>query len=313
MVEQQLARVDLNLLVSLSVLLKYRNVSRAADALFLSQSAMSRTLNRLRDLFDDPLFHRTATGILPTDKALQLEAMLPDLLEHLNQFVQKDEFTPALCESHFSISLPAIMGYTNILPLYQTIMEQAPNVSFSELPAEENPLPMLESGQLDFALSIKRDLPSSFLGTPLGTVDVVIIARKGHPLAKQSHVTLEQCAKYPFAELMVGNENTRDFRGPSEELMQRFNVKRRVQFRSTQASNLIKVLQNSNAVMPCVKGLLQDPLVHNICTPLFQFDLPKDVRIQFMLIEHRRSENSLDHQWFREHLLKRISTFINFH
>lgn len=48
--EQELSRIDLNLLVSLSVLIKERNVSRAAQKLYLSQPAMSRTLARLRDL-----------------------------------------------------------------------------------------------------------------------------------------------------------------------------------------------------------------------------------------------------------------------
>jgi hypothetical protein len=53
--EQKLSRIDLNLLVSFSMLLKERNVSRAAEKLYVSQPAMSRTLQRLRELFDDPL------------------------------------------------------------------------------------------------------------------------------------------------------------------------------------------------------------------------------------------------------------------
>ena len=80
LLEQKLARVDLNLLVSLSVLLKEKNVSRAAERLYLSQSAMSRTLQRLRELFDDPLFHRTASGIIPTEKAHSIEALLLSLI-----------------------------------------------------------------------------------------------------------------------------------------------------------------------------------------------------------------------------------------
>ncbi len=74
LLEQKLARIDLNLLISLSVLLKEKNVSRAAERLYLSQSAMSRTLQRLRDLFEDPLFHRTSSGIIPTEKAQAIEA-----------------------------------------------------------------------------------------------------------------------------------------------------------------------------------------------------------------------------------------------
>ncbi|EDQ02350.1 Transcriptional regulator, LysR family protein [Shewanella benthica] len=56
-----LARIDLNLLVILQVLLEERSVTRAASRLHLSQSALSKSLNRLRDTLGDPLFHRPTT------------------------------------------------------------------------------------------------------------------------------------------------------------------------------------------------------------------------------------------------------------
>ncbi|WP_390623831.1 LysR family transcriptional regulator [Vibrio gallicus] len=61
---KKLARVDLNLLVSLDVLLREKNVTQAAQVMFVSQSAMSRSLQRLRDTFEDPLFkvHRGFPG-----------------------------------------------------------------------------------------------------------------------------------------------------------------------------------------------------------------------------------------------------------
>ncbi len=61
-----LARIDLNLLVMLQVLLEERSVTRAANRLHLSQSALSKSLNRLRDMLGDPLFQRTAHGLKPT-------------------------------------------------------------------------------------------------------------------------------------------------------------------------------------------------------------------------------------------------------
>ena len=75
--EKKLSRIDLNLLVALSVLLNERSVSKAAQVLYISQPAMSKTLQRLRVLFDDPLFYRTASGIVPSIKANELEKLLP--------------------------------------------------------------------------------------------------------------------------------------------------------------------------------------------------------------------------------------------
>jgi DNA-binding transcriptional LysR family regulator len=70
MLLEQLARIDLNLLIILQVLLEERNGSRAARRLHLSQSAVSKALGRLRETFDDPLFVRSAYGMDPTPRAL---------------------------------------------------------------------------------------------------------------------------------------------------------------------------------------------------------------------------------------------------
>ena len=64
---------DLNLLRVLDVLLRERNVSRAAERLALSQPAVSNALNRLRDLLDDPLLVRVGRTMQPTPRALALE------------------------------------------------------------------------------------------------------------------------------------------------------------------------------------------------------------------------------------------------
>lgn len=68
--EKSLNRIDLNLLIALSVLLKEQNVSKAAEVLFLTQSAMSKTLTRLRVLFDDELLYRSANKMQLTVKVI---------------------------------------------------------------------------------------------------------------------------------------------------------------------------------------------------------------------------------------------------
>ena len=66
---RELSRIDLNLLISLQVLLEEQNVSRAAERLFITQPAMSKTLARLREVFDDALFTRSSHGMRPTPRA----------------------------------------------------------------------------------------------------------------------------------------------------------------------------------------------------------------------------------------------------
>ena len=80
--------IDLNLLVFLDVLLKERNVTRAAESLGISQPAMSNGLRRLRDLFADPLLVRTSDGMKPTERAELLQPMVRDVLASIEQAVE---------------------------------------------------------------------------------------------------------------------------------------------------------------------------------------------------------------------------------
>ncbi|HSF82215.1 MAG TPA: LysR family transcriptional regulator, partial [Anaerolineales bacterium] len=66
-----LARIDLNLLVALQVLIEEQSVTRAAERLYITQPAMSKTLQRLRELFDDPLFIRSGRGLIPTPRTAE--------------------------------------------------------------------------------------------------------------------------------------------------------------------------------------------------------------------------------------------------
>jgi DNA-binding transcriptional LysR family regulator len=84
---QKLSRLDLNLLVALQALLEEKSVTRAAQRLFITQPAMSRVLQRLRQQLDDPLFTRTGNILVPTPKAEELQLRLPMLLDGILDMV----------------------------------------------------------------------------------------------------------------------------------------------------------------------------------------------------------------------------------
>ena len=83
-----LGRVDLNLLIFLDILLKERNVTKAANQLGITQPAMSNGLRRLRDLFGDPLLVRTSEGMMPTQRANELQPMVREILAKIDRAVQ---------------------------------------------------------------------------------------------------------------------------------------------------------------------------------------------------------------------------------
>ena len=90
-----LERVDLNLLIYLDVLLREKNVTRAAEQLGVTQPAMSNILRRLRNLFNDPLLIRSSEGMTPTERALELQPRIRDALSDLSVILEpRTEFRP---------------------------------------------------------------------------------------------------------------------------------------------------------------------------------------------------------------------------
>ena len=83
--ERNLRTVDLNLLVVFDALMAERNVTRAAERNGLSQPAVSKALNRLRYLFDDPLFVRHDRGMEPTARARELAGPIHGALADISR------------------------------------------------------------------------------------------------------------------------------------------------------------------------------------------------------------------------------------
>src|SRR6266478_6847857 len=96
--------VDLNLLRVFDVLYDERNVTRAAARLFLTQSAVSHALARLRDVLGDPLFMRIPSGLQPTERAHQLARRLRVALAEIRSVVATPMFDPAKTRQRFTIS-----------------------------------------------------------------------------------------------------------------------------------------------------------------------------------------------------------------
>lgn len=149
----KLMRIDLNLLVVLQVLLEEESVTRAASRLNLSQSALSKSLNRLRSSLQDPLFSRTAHGLKPTTHALLLQQKLPALLQNLYHLTQAPSFDPESSDRHFSISMLE-SAYATLLPCFiGPLLQQAKNLHLDILSWKKGSMQALQQGKMDFGIS----------------------------------------------------------------------------------------------------------------------------------------------------------------
>jgi DNA-binding transcriptional LysR family regulator len=116
---RELAKIDLNLLIALQILLEEKNVSRAAERLFITQPAMSKTLSRLRQVFDDALFTRSGHGMQPTPRATELEKDLAAILGDISQLVSGSRFDPAQFSGEIRLALSEYIGVALLPQLVQ--------------------------------------------------------------------------------------------------------------------------------------------------------------------------------------------------
>ncbi len=198
-------RRDLNLLIALRVLLEENSVSQAAIRLNLSQSAMSRVLGRLRDLLDDPLFTRQGQQLVPTQKALEINALITPPLESLRQILTPSDFSPLHCEQHFLIATTDYAMQTILPYALPKIYEQAPNISleFTWL-NDENLFKQLSCEKVDMAICRPIGSVALLKQQVLGQVGVLCLLSKNHPLA-DSCLTLDDYLSLPHAMIAISD------------------------------------------------------------------------------------------------------------
>jgi DNA-binding transcriptional LysR family regulator len=175
--------LDLRHLRVFEVLLRERNLTRAAAGLDVSQPALSKTLASLRAYFADPLFIRVGHRMEPTAKALELEPSIRSVLDDVTMLRAKHRpFDPLTASRTFSFSV-VDAGMVRLLPpLIRLLQAQAPRVLLRVLPHDIERLEAsLESGRLDFAMGSFPALSKRIRRQFLWAVSYVSVARKNHP------------------------------------------------------------------------------------------------------------------------------------
>ncbi|MEL0137248.1 MAG: LysR family transcriptional regulator, partial [Halieaceae bacterium] len=147
---KNLNQIDLNLLVYLEVLLRERNVTQAANQLGLSQPAMSNGLRRLRALFDDPLLVRTSEGMTPTERALELEPLVKEILLGVDRAMQPaTDFAPADAQMVVRIMASDYAESTLFPAVLNQLREQAPGITLDIMNPSDVSFLDVERGKVD--------------------------------------------------------------------------------------------------------------------------------------------------------------------
>ena len=303
---QRLSRLDLNLLVALQALLEEKSVTRAAQRLFITQPAMSRVLQRLRQQLDDPLFTRTGNELIPTTKARDLELRLPGMLEDILDMVTEGEFDPAAYVGEITIAIPEFIAISLASQLTAVLNQYAPGVILSISSETDSVEGELADGVLDFAIDIQKEISSD-----IGTRDLAIFSpsiwmRTGHPLAEKAAVTLDEILAYPFVQyyLLISKRVSARTDARFDRALRELGRMRKKAMVTNQLMTAIETVCRTDSLMVAAKfGSGMEHELYSIVSKSYPDDLPHEGTIPLVLLQHKRTMGSPIHRWLSEKIV----------
>jgi DNA-binding transcriptional LysR family regulator len=188
---EHLRQADLNLLVVFTAVAEERNITRAASRLLLSQPAVTRALQRLRDTFHDDLLIRTPTGYEPTSTGRRLLQDLATMLPRLDRLMAGRAFDPASEDATFRIASTDHAAHLLVPLLCKSVLSKPTRVEFCFVPLYGGQYEALEKGRLDLVLNADHDTGSLHVSKEvIFDVDFVCVVSRRSTFAKA--VTLKQ-------------------------------------------------------------------------------------------------------------------------
>ena len=294
MSEVKLSDVDLNLLYVLQVLIEELNVTKAAIRLNVSQPAVSRSLSRLRDMFDDPLFIRTSHGLSATSKTENLAPLLADMLKGLEHLIQPSEFDPITSKRRFVLSTTDFGTLTVLPKILDLFRQQAPNAILDVKSWNEDSVSELDQTNIDIAVAVlSKEPPSSIRAMRLKSDRLVCLARKNHPNIVQE-LTLDGYLKASHIQVVLGR---REYFAVDREL-DKMGYKRHVAVHLPNFVPAARVVMDSDLLLT-VPRLFAEDMIETV-TGMELYELPFTTReFDYSMMWHERFQRDAAHVWFR--------------
>ena len=313
MISRKLVRTDLNLLVALQILLEERNVTRAAERLSVSQPALSKTLQKLRDAFEDELFTRTAHGLVPTPRAEALAKELPALLQTVEHVLGSDEFDPATYVGCFKLLLPPILSEALLPALMAELAGLAPNVQVITAEVTPDYQDQLKKGEADFAAFVALETERDIHAEPISALAPRCYLRVEHPLVDKE-IGLQDFLAYPHVRLYLPGL-TRENTSMVDDVLGQYGVHRTIALETTQFASAVGVLSRTDALLVANAVFEESGLYSGL---IVGRELPAELqrmirnthstnRGKMSLMRHTRTSRSAPHQWLRSLLMKHLT------
>jgi len=297
--------LDLNLLRVFDAIYTTRSVTIASSTLHLTQPAVSKQLNRLREIFEDPLFVRTVEGMAPTPRAEALAGTIHRALTEVRGAIDcQMGFDPAASDRTFRIYMNDA-GQMVLLPrLLAAMAAEAPKVNIEtiQMPAPRMRSMGLESGDVDLAVGYFENFDGSIRCQVLFEEWYVGMVREGHP---EIHQTLSfeqflQASHLVYRPSGGGHSSQESF---VDKAFEAANIHRRVAVRLGHAVGISSMVSNTDHLVVVPHRLA---LACGRFVPVRILELPIEIpRFKVAQYWHGRFHADPGNQWLRG-LFKRL-------
>jgi DNA-binding transcriptional LysR family regulator len=289
---EKLRQADLNLLVYFVVLVEEKSVSRAAARLRLTQPALSRALQRLRELFQDELLVRGAKGYQTTPRGEDLLGQLALVLPQLNTLITSNDFDPATDDRSFNIAAADSLAYL-YCPLLAARCAVAPQMTFAFFAYGADRYDPLEANSQDLVLDVDfRMLPGTLRKEVLFEDQYVCVVAKDAPYG--SHISLEEYVAAGHASInFFGN-----MQSVPDAALSKLGLRRRFALTVPYAGVLLRVVSESQLIVTMPKRLAMSLMDREEVRLL---DPPMELSaVRYVMVWHKRYEDDPRHLWLRQ-------------
>lgn len=299
---RNISLLDVKLLVVFDALMSERSVTRAARRLNLSQPAVSNALHRLREILGDELFHRSADGMRPTPRAMEIFVPVSHVLHQIEGVMQPAKFRPEESVLSFRLAISPPVSLILLPVLVPRLRERAPGVQLRVQSAPvQQASALLDSQVVDIVISVVAAAPKRYHCQVLYRDTYVALMRARHPLARGPM----QLKRLVTADHLLVSQTMQSY-NLFDDAIARHGLKRNIRMTLTDWMTAVEVIARTDLVTAIFKRTAQailrtsrERLVMRP-TPLPAFDV--------VMLSHHSFSKHPAYEWLREQIMECCST-----
>ena len=293
-----ISKTDLNLFVVLESIYAQGGITRAADQLNLSQSAVSHALNRLRELLGDPLFERHGHAMVPTPFTRSIIGRVRDALHTLELTLHEtDRFDVESTMRRFSLGVRDVLEAVVLPPVMKQIVDASPSLDVATAQHDRRTLEAdLLAGTFDAAIDALLPVPQTVRTAHLASDGLVVLCRRGHPQVGR-RLTLDT---YVGAQHVLVTSRRRGLGMEDMELV-KLGLQRQVRLRCMHYFAACRVVSETDLLltMPGRYAQLLNELFDNVMHPCPLDGASADAYLYW----HANADADPANAWFRQKIV----------